>query len=201
MARKKHIIRTITACLFTSVVIVGSALGALPQFEQPNWDSLSSEQKSILAPLADDWAGMDPFRRKKWLGIAQRYPEMTSAEQVSLQRNMRTWANLEPEERKLVREKFKTLKKVEPEQRQIVKQQWKEYQALSHEDRERLREKARQRPSPPKTSTVAPNTQSAAGDHQTLVHLPTPSGISPLSPIKPPRSTMVPKAGTANKKE
>ena len=35
---------------------------------------------------------MDAFRRKKWIGIAQRYPEMTPIEQASMQRNMREWA-------------------------------------------------------------------------------------------------------------
>lgn len=193
-------LRTICTLIF-GLFVTAAVARPLPQLTQPDWSELNPEQRRVLVPLAAEWGSMETFRRKKWIGIADRFASMSSEEQARIQQRMREWAKLRPEERKLVREKFKALKKVESEQRQNVKQQWKEYQALSQEERERLREKARQRPIPPKTSTVPPNTQSATGGHQSLVRLPTPSGISPFSPIKPPQSTMVPKAGMASKKE
>lgn len=140
----------VSAFLLSGPVPAGPALSGLPQFEQPGWRALTPEQRTILAPLADDWATMDAFRRKKWIGIAQRYPDMTPAEQASMQRNMREWAMLAPEERKAAREKFKTLKKAPPEQRQAVRQKWDEYLSLPQEERDKLRSEAKRKPAPPK---------------------------------------------------
>jgi hypothetical protein len=138
------------ALLLAGPVPAGPTLSGLPQFEQPGWHALTSEQRTILAPLADDWAAMDAFRRKKWIGIAQRYPDMTPAEQASMRRNMREWAVLAPEERKAAREKFKTLKKASPERRQAVRQKWDEYLSLPQEERDKLRSEAKRKLTPPK---------------------------------------------------
>jgi hypothetical protein len=51
---------------------LGHAGIALP-LSQPSWSELNPDQKRILAPLSGDWDKMEGFRRKKWLGIAQRY--------------------------------------------------------------------------------------------------------------------------------
>ena len=48
---------------------------------------------------------MDPAKKKKWLGIAKRYPGMTPEEQHRTQLQMRDWYSLTPEQRELVREK------------------------------------------------------------------------------------------------
>lgn len=139
-----------SAFLLASSAPAGPVLSGLPQFEQPGWHALTLEQRTILAPLADDWAAMDAFRRKKWIGIARRYPDMTPSEQASMQRNMREWALLAPEERKAAREKFKTLKKATPEHREAVKQKWDEYQSMTQEERDKLRSEAKRRPPPQK---------------------------------------------------
>jgi hypothetical protein len=146
MARKRHFDWPLAFLLLAGIASSSVLAAALPQFEQPRWAALTPEQRKILAPLADDWTAMDAFRRKKWIGIAQRYPEMTPAEQASMQRNMRDWALLTPEDRKLAREKFKALKKTPLEKRQDVKQKWEEYQSLPKEDRDRLRAKSPVRP-------------------------------------------------------
>ena len=39
---------------------------------------LPSYAEIVLAPLSDDWDSIEFFRRKKWLGIAARFPEMPS---------------------------------------------------------------------------------------------------------------------------
>jgi hypothetical protein len=166
----------------------GLAQAALPQFEQPVWSALTAQQQSTLAPLADDWATMDAFHRRKWLGIAQRYPDMTPAEQASMQRNMREWARMAPEERKLAREKYKTLKKVSPEQQQSVKQKWEEYQALTDEERGQLKAQAPKRPPIPKTPAKTAASPVVVSPGGAVV-----SPASPLSPLKAPQSTLVPK--------
>jgi hypothetical protein len=166
------------------------ALPAVPPLDQPNWTALSAEQKQVLAPLASEWGSMDAFRRKKWLGIAQRYPAMSPTEQASVQRNMREWAKLAPEERKQAREQYKTLKKASPEERDAVRQKWEEYTALTPEERDQLKVEAGRRP-PPKTPTKPPVAPAANTPGLIAGSVPR----SPLSPLKAPQSTLVPRAG------
>lgn len=165
------------------------AQAALPIFEQPQWAMLTAEQMLILAPLKNEWDAMDAFRRKKWLGIAERYRDMSPAEQDSIQRNMREWARLAPEERKAVREQYKKLRKVTPEQRQVVKQKWEEYSSLPPVTRDHMKDIA---PKRPKVKTpkkpVDKQTDSVARIPAAL------PSRSPLSPIKPPQSALAPKS-------
>lgn len=165
------------------------AYAVLPQLDQPRWAALTPEQKSILAPLAKEWDGLDAFRRKKWLGIAQRYPAMSPDEQAAMQRNMKQWAKLAPEERKAAREKYRTLKKVAPEERQAVRRKWEEYSALPQEERDRIKKEAPPRP-PPKTPAKPPKADASTPLPGSGAKPPR----SPLSPLKPPQSPLVPKA-------
>ena len=65
---------------------------------QPGWTELSAQQKSVLAPLSGTWDRMENYRRKKWLGIAQRFPAMAPDEQRRVQGQMQEWAKLTPEQ-------------------------------------------------------------------------------------------------------
>lgn len=171
-------------------VLSGNASADLPQFEQPGWAALTPEQKTILAPLRKEWGEMDAFRRKKWLGIAQRFPDMSPAEQYSMQNNMREWARLAPEERKIAREKYKSLRKIDPEERQVVKQKWEEYSTLTEEEKERYRKKA---PVQKKVKTPAkPPPAQSEGKRVATPTVPPPR--SPISPRKVPQSPLVPKS-------
>lgn len=160
----------------------------LPRFEQPGWVALTPEQRTILAPLQKEWGDMDAFRRKKWIGIAQRFPEMTAAEQASMQRNMREWARLAPEERRIAREKYKTLQRVTPEERQFVKHKWEEYSQLADDEKERLRSKA---PKKQKVKTpVQPSADVIAAKRIATPTVPAPN--SPLSPRRQPQNPLAP---------
>lgn len=116
----------------TTVVI-----GTLPQ---PGWEALSPLQKSILAPLATDWNSMENLARKKWLGIAERYPNMKSDEQRRLQERMREWAALTPEQRSKVRGSYKDFNQLPAEQKAVVKQKWEAYSNLPSDEKQRIRE-------------------------------------------------------------
>lgn len=182
-ARLRIIVATLT------LTCAGSAWASLPIFEQPAWRALSEDQREVLHPLRSEWDAMDPFRRKKWLGIAERYRDMSPAEQESIQRNMREWARLAPEERNQVRQKYRKLRQVSPEQRETVKLKWEEYSSLPPVTREHMSDIAPKRtqvktPSKPVVRAVEPTVISPAATLQR----------SPLSPIKPPQSTLVPHA-------
>lgn len=188
MARKRLAGWAIVWALIAGI-LSGNTSAALPQFEQPGWTALTPEQKTILAPLQKEWSEMDAFRRKKWIGIAQRFPEMTPLEQASMQRNMREWARLAPEERKIAREKYKSLKRISPEERQVVKQKWEEYSTLTEEEKARLRSKAPQRPKI-KTPTKPPAVTLPPDSRVATPTVPAPR--SPISPRKQPQSPLAP---------
>ena len=89
-----------------------SQAAIVPPLPQPSWKQLSTEQQRILAPLSGEWDMMEGFRRKKWLGIAQRYQSLSPEEQARMQRRMTSWAKLTPEERKHARDRsFPKLKR------------------------------------------------------------------------------------------
>lgn len=121
---------------------------SIPPLQQPKWAELTPQQREALAPLSGEWDKLESYRRKKWLGIAKRYPTMSAEEQQRIQRRMKDWANLSPEQRKQAREQYKTLKKVPPEQRQAVNQKWQEYKNLPETEKERLKRSATRKPQP-----------------------------------------------------
>lgn len=123
-----------------------SAVLATPP--QPTWQQLSAEQREILAPLRRDWDEMENFRRKKWLGIAGRYPQMKVEEQQRMQERMREWVRMPPEQRRQVRDSYKEFQQLPASQKQAVKQKWDAYSNLSEEDKIRLKEGKRPLPKP-----------------------------------------------------
>ena len=62
----------------------------------PSWSQLSPQERQVLAPLQSDWDRLEPQRKLKWRGIAQRYPNMGVEEQQRIQQQMKSWAELTP---------------------------------------------------------------------------------------------------------
>jgi hypothetical protein len=103
------------------------------------WAELNSEQQQILAPLAPPhWDQLDPDRKRKWLGIAKRYPSMNPTEQKRVQTRMQKWAALTPEQRREAREKYRRMEKLPPEKRDNLSERWSEYQSLPPHQRQGL---------------------------------------------------------------
>jgi hypothetical protein len=115
---------------------------------QPLWAELNADQKRVLAPLSGEWDKMEGYRRKKWIGIAQRYPSLSADEQTRIQRRMTAWAKLTPDERKRAREKYKVLQKDAPEQKEAVKLKWQEYKELPESEKNLLKAEATRKPTP-----------------------------------------------------
>ena len=107
---------------------------------QPGWSLLTTQQKIILAPLVDEWDGMENIRRKKWLGIADRFPKMTADEQSRVQQRMREWAALTPAQRAKVRDSYKEFNQLDEKKRVAVKKKWEAYSNLSEEEKIRVRQ-------------------------------------------------------------
>lgn len=105
---------------------------------RPAWAELTADQQMILAPLKADWENLAPERRRKWIGIAKRYPGMNAKEQERVQRRMQAWAKLTPEQRRVARENYKRIAKQRAEKRQQLAERWAEYQALPPHERHSL---------------------------------------------------------------
>lgn len=125
---------------------------------QPAWSQLDERQKNILVPLAGNWDEMENIRRKKWLGIAERYPNLTPAEQGRVQVRMRDWAALTPEQRARARNTYKEFKQLPAEQKETLKQKWEAYSNLPPEEKQRVRNsgKSAKLLTPPPSETVQP---------------------------------------------
>lgn len=173
--------------LATALTLSSSADAAIvPVLKQPSWVELTPQQREILAPLATEWDKLEIYRRKKWLGIAQRYPGMSADEQQRLQERMKTWINLSAEDRKRAREQYKTLKKAPPEQRQVVNQKWQEYKNLPDADKEKLKQMAVRKPQPKSGAGKGPNPVVIAPTPSLPGPAPTPSAAPATVPLAPP---------------
>ena len=106
---------------------------------RPAWAQLTADQQMILAPLKPDWDGLDTERRRKWVGVAKRYPGMSAQGQERVQRRMQVWAKLSPEQRRQARETYKKIiVKAPPAKRANLREQWAAYQQLSPQERDTL---------------------------------------------------------------
>ncbi len=165
---------------------------------QPQWTELTAEQKSILAPLSDDWDPMEYHRQKKWLGITRRFSSMTPEEQRRIQAQMQDWGKLTPEQRNIARENFKTTARLPAEKKQELKEKWEQYSSLSPEEKEKLKQQAAGTPVPKPGRIVAgpPPTGMAGASPATA---PTPSPPGSALPVLPetPTNTAQP-AGPAS---
>lgn len=105
---------------------------------------------------------MESVRKKKWLGIADRYPTMKASEQARMQDRMREWVRMTPDQRSKVRDSYKDFNQLPAEQKQTVKEKWKAYLSLSAEERQRLREAGKSAqllaPAPTTSEAISPAT-------------------------------------------
>lgn len=166
-------------------LVAQSGMAAIvPPLPQPTWKELSPEQQRILAPLAGEWDKMEGFRRKKWMGIAQRYQSMTPDEQSRMQRRMTSWAKLTPEERKRARAKYLKLQDGSPEKKEDLKKKWEQYKELPEAEKARLAAEAARkntrRPVPEKPP--AKNPSGSAQEKPSVKRVP-PKAVLPPSPI------------------
>ena len=163
---------------FLAGLIIGSLL-ATPVFAappttviigtppQPGWSLLSTQQKIILAPLAKDWDSMENIRRKKWLGIAERYAKLSPEEQARMQQRMQEWAALTPSQRTKIRDSYKEFNQLPPEKKQVLKQKWETYSNLSEAEKKQAKESGKL-PSPapanPESNSTATETSTAPAE-------------------------------------
>lgn len=186
------LLRAAARRFLAGVILAGAMTPAMAVVQlvlPPKWTELTAEKQQILGPLSAEWDRMEATRKKKWLELANRYPKMGQEEQARVQRRMRAWARMTPEERKVAREKYQQqIKQASPEQREALKQKWSEYESLPDDQKQRLKEsaaaKAATAKSDPKsghsTRTVSPGKPSLIPP----IKQPPASGVPSLQPAQ-----------------
>lgn len=119
--------------LLGSVPLSTSAWAITPP--QPSWSALKPPQQEALKPLAAEWDKIDDFRRKKWLGVADKFAAMKPADQKRAHARMADWAKMTPEQRRAARENYKQAKALPLEQK---KAEWQQYQKLPESQKKQL---------------------------------------------------------------
>jgi hypothetical protein len=181
-------VKKLLAALILSTLLASTGWAATPNPSvvatppQPKWNELTIQQKTVLAPLSGDWDAMEYYRRKKWVGIALRFPTMAPEEQQRVQGQMQEWAKLSPEQRRLAREKFQAVNQLPTEKKQELKQKWEEYSNLPEEEKEKLKQQAANVPA------TRPGRATAAGA-QTPPPTETPGAMAPANNTPPTAST------------
>jgi hypothetical protein len=126
---------------------LGASLPAAASKSDPTWRELSPAQREVLAPLKDGWSAMEPTRKRKWVGVANRYPTMNADEQARVRERMAEWAALAPEQRRAARDNFRAVRDLDPDARNAVRDKWQAYQNLPEDKRRELNTRAT-RPAP-----------------------------------------------------
>jgi hypothetical protein len=119
-----------TILLVLSALLVALPLRAAPTDANPDWKQLSAVQQEVLAPLKDQWKGFDAPRKRKWMEIADRQPQMSLYQQWQLKQRLNEWAKLTPEQREAARERYKDFEQLPPAKKENVRQQYEMKQQM-----------------------------------------------------------------------
>lgn len=88
----------------------------------PDWQQLTPQQQTALAPVAGRWNGMSATLRQRLLTAAAKYPAMRPDQQKRFQRHLLTWSSLTQAQRDQARKNYLKIKHLPPDRRQKVKQ-------------------------------------------------------------------------------
>jgi hypothetical protein len=165
--------RLLPCTLLALAVLAGTASSQA----QTEWSRLSSQQRSVLAPLERDWSRVTPAQQQKWLEVASRYNQLPPDEQARMQQRMSDWSKLSPQDRARARLNFQEARQLGREERQ---QQWEAYRALPPEQRRALAERAQAERTQQRAPRAAPD--SAGGVKSNVVRSPV---VPPARPVGP----------------
>jgi len=118
----------------------------------PRWNELSATHRQVLAPLANDWNGLDSRSKERWIDVAGRFHKMPPDEQQRATQRMGEWAHMSIQQRTQARTVFQETRGLSKEEREA---RWKAYQALPEERKRELAAKRAAAPSSGPSSTVA----------------------------------------------
>ncbi len=158
----------------------------------PGWETLSTQQKLALYPLAERWASLSHAQKKYWLTLAETFHALPQSEQDRLRARMTDWASLSARQRNQARLNYAGTSRLAPKDKL---ERWKAYQALSEEEKRRLAARAAAKPQGAATSLrPAPSRKlvQVPAAMQASPNRPNPPKISPPKGLLPRLDTPVP---------
>lgn len=90
------------------------------------WQSLSSEERRVLEPVAQEWPRMPGYQQERLKGAARKYPSMQPIQKERFETRIRDWAAMSPDQRKAARETFQGLRKLPPDKQHELRERWLE---------------------------------------------------------------------------
>jgi hypothetical protein len=144
---------------------------------QPLWVDLTPTQQQALEPFAAKWNTFAKAEKLSWVKLAERFGSMNPDQRATLQKRMRAWAELTPEQRVRARANYNLASKV-PQDQRIA--EFEQYRGMTPEQRKILRLAGKTS----NTAALYSGTRSglAAEAAQPLV----PDGVSAAKPNVPP---------------
>jgi hypothetical protein len=112
----------------------------------PAWNQLSPRQREALEPLAGQWTSLPAESKRKWLEIADKYPQLSPEGQSRLQARMAEFSRLTPEQRRTARENFQRAYELPRESRESAVEH---YRSLPDDKKKELGERGRTKDAAP----------------------------------------------------
>lgn len=117
---------------------------------KPRWVELTPIQKEALGPLQPQWDTLDSERKRKWLEVASRYPQLSPEGKQRFHERMPGFASLTPAQRETARANFRKAYELPLEQRQSVVEQFTQ---LPDDRKQALAAQAKKPAEPPRRPT------------------------------------------------
>lgn len=129
------------SAVFTALLINRRAFAqAAPPAGGPAWNQLTPQQREALGPLAGQWSTIPADVKRKWLEIAEKYPQLSPEGKAKMHARMAEFARLTPEQRRTARENFQRAYELPLESRESAVQQ---YKALPDDKKKELGERGK----------------------------------------------------------
>ncbi len=135
-------------------------LAALPMISAAqSWDSLTSQQREVLAPFSAEWPNFDQAQREHLLASAELWAGMSPNERSRLAENLRAWQSLDAETQTRLREL-----------RQYQQRRLREFQSLPLAEQRRLlrRDWLRNLPAPQRQKLIRGSRALSPAERQQL---------------------------------
>ncbi len=122
-----------------SLLIIVPFLFATQCFALP-WDSLSSDEKKLLKPYANEWSEIDNNQHIKLRNVTRLWLNMNEEEKKVLKKRLKRWKRMKADERSHVKHWFQWYQKqpVEIKSRINSRRAW--FKSLSSEERKVIKE-------------------------------------------------------------
>lgn len=106
-----------------------------PRNEGPSWEALDDDQRTVLAPLEEQWNWLTTQQKSRWTMIADSFDDFSPEEQLRIAEHMKEWAKFSLSDQSQARLNYSNISSLSAEEKRKL---WEDYQALSARERKRL---------------------------------------------------------------